>query len=147
MPSQPLSLGPDRRVKRRKDYVYLQAKGKKTWAKHFLLLSFPSLAQKKIPSKLQNNSLTIERRLRIGVTVTKKINKRAVERNRIKRQVREFFRERQYNIRSGVDLVVVALRGASELSNCEIRKELHFAFNRARIYESGEVKPMQNSKQ
>jgi len=43
----------------------------------------------------------------LGVTVSKKVSKRAVDRNRIKRQIKEFYRLRQHEI-IGADIVVSA---------------------------------------
>jgi ribonuclease P protein component len=57
---------------------------------------------------------------RLGLTVAKKHVKRAVGRNRIKRQMREYFRQHQAEL-ANIDIVVVAKRGIGELDN----KELH----------------------
>ncbi len=43
----------------------------------------------------------------LGVTVSKKVSKRAVDRNRIKRQIKEFYRLRQAEI-AGADIVITA---------------------------------------
>jgi len=43
----------------------------------------------------------------LGVTVSKKVSKRAVDRNRIKRQIKEYFRLHQEDIKSA-DIVITA---------------------------------------
>ena len=43
----------------------------------------------------------------LGVTVSKKVSKRAVDRNRIKRQVREFFRHRKNEL-VNADVIITA---------------------------------------
>lgn len=43
----------------------------------------------------------------LGVTVSKKVSKRAVDRNRIKRQTREFFRHRKSEL-TNADLIITA---------------------------------------
>lgn len=43
----------------------------------------------------------------LGVTVSKKVSKRAVDRNRIKRQIREYFRHNQSDL-NAVDIVITA---------------------------------------
>ena len=59
---------------------------------------------------------------RLGLVIGKKSVKLAVERNRIKRQIRESFRHSQ-NILTGVDIVIVARRGIADLSNIELRQQ------------------------
>ena len=43
----------------------------------------------------------------LGVTVSKKVSKRAVDRNRIKRQIREFFRHNKNEL-ANADLIITA---------------------------------------
>lgn len=59
---------------------------------------------------------------RLGLVVTKKIGG-AVVRNRIKRLCRECFRLTPGLLPGGVDLVVIARRGAPELGLAEVRAE------------------------
>lgn len=59
---------------------------------------------------------------RLGLVIGKKSVKLAVERNRIKRQIRESFRHNQ-SILTGVDCVIVARRGIADLSNIELRQQ------------------------
>jgi len=49
----------------------------------------------------------IDRQNALGVTVSKKVSKRAVDRNQLKRAMREFFRLRQNDL-NGVNLVLTA---------------------------------------
>lgn len=60
---------------------------------------------------------------RLGVVVAKKNIKHAVDRNRVKRVVREGFRESSENIKN-LDLVVLARRGADKLDIKELRSIL-----------------------
>ncbi len=60
---------------------------------------------------------------RIGITVSKKVSKRAVQRNRIKRQIRESFRHNRHKL-STMDLVVVSKPGGAEQGNKSLRAEL-----------------------
>jgi ribonuclease P protein component len=63
---------------------------------------------------------------RLGITVTRKVAN-AVGRNRIKRLVREWFRQRPYGL-GPCDLVVVAKRGIStRLGLEEVRSDLDAA--------------------
>lgn len=56
---------------------------------------------------------------RLGLAISKKQLKRAVDRNRIKRLVRESFRQHQLTL-VGLDLVVLARRSIHELNNQQI---------------------------
>lgn len=65
---------------------------------------------------------------RLGLVIGKKSVKLAVERNRIKRRIRECFRIQQ-NLLPSVDVVMVARKGLAELSNEELHADL------AKIYQ------------
>lgn len=66
-------------------------------------------------------------RTRLGVTVTKKTAPRAVVRNRIKRQVREFFRLNVQSWPQGLDLLFIARPGAAKLTGPQLRDDLTVA--------------------
>lgn len=66
---------------------------------------------------------------RLGVTVTKKVGN-AVTRNRIKRHVREFFRNNRHLLVQGRDIVVVAYRGAAEVNHLMVGEELQVLLDR-----------------
>lgn len=59
---------------------------------------------------------------RLGVIVAKKNIRLACQRNRVKRLVREYFRK--HHLPNSMDLVFMARRGASELSNDELTRDL-----------------------
>lgn len=60
---------------------------------------------------------------RLGLAVSRKVDKRAVERNRLRRLIREWFRHRQHGLRGG-DLVVVGKPAARGLDPSRIFAEL-----------------------
>jgi ribonuclease P protein component len=66
---------------------------------------------------------------RIGVTISKKRAKTAVQRNRIKRRVRETFRLRQHKI-PNFDIVVIAKQGIVDLDNTELNNTLNYLWRK-----------------
>src|SRR4051794_36315682 len=80
------------RVRKRSQFQAIQGKGKKLHTDNFLVFVLPQ----KVPSAP-----------RLGVTVSKKVGG-AVQRNRVKRLVREAFRRRKTLFPQGVDLVFIA---------------------------------------
>jgi len=60
---------------------------------------------------------------RLGLAIAKKRVKLAVQRNRIKRQVRESFRLNQHNL-PHIDMVVMVKSGTDKLENKEIIRQL-----------------------
>jgi ribonuclease P protein component len=65
---------------------------------------------------------------RLGITVSSKVGN-SVIRNRIKRQVREFFRRRRAALRPGTDVLVIARKSAAGLPGSSLARELGRAFN------------------
>ncbi|MDY6978326.1 MAG: ribonuclease P protein component [Pseudomonadota bacterium] len=66
---------------------------------------------------------------RLGLAIPKRHIRLAVDRNRIKRQIRESFRARQTKL-VGWDIVVMARSGAARLSNRELREVLESHWQR-----------------
>lgn len=56
---------------------------------------------------------------RLGLVIAKKHVKRANQRNRLKRLIRESFRLQQHNI-PAIDVIVLARKGADALTNAEV---------------------------
>jgi len=59
----------------------------------------------------------------LGLTVSKKVGK-AVERNRVKRRIREWFRRNRAALPRDAELVVIARRGAAGIGMTETEREL-----------------------
>lgn len=65
---------------------------------------------------------------RVGVVVSKKVSKLAVQRNRIKRLIREQFRKNQHP--DGFDFVVIAKPGAAVADNRQLTNELNYLWKK-----------------
>lgn len=99
---------PKLRLKNTKEFLSVQVKASKLNSKHFLILISPS--------QKANN--------RLGITVTKKIDKRAVVRNKIKRRVRDIFRRNQHLFRENFDIIIIARKNAGELEFKDTEREI-----------------------
>lgn len=75
-------------------------------------------------------------RTRLGVTVSKRVDKRAVVRNRLRRQAKECFRILRDGLPAG-DYVLLAKPEAAKAEAAALRADLLSLFNRART-----LKPM-----
>lgn len=116
------------RIKKRAEFLRIQESGRKYRSNHFILIVNTDQKSDDVsPSRHKPSS-------RIGVTVTTKIDKRAVGRNLIKRRWREFFRLRVHRIRPAMSLVLIALQGSSELSHDEFVREATFLFHKAHLF-------------
>lgn len=76
----------------------------------------------------RHNDLT---HARLGMAISKRVVKTAVERNRIKRIVRESFRHHQQQL-AGLDIVVMCRDGARQASNRELFESLNRHWQRVK---------------
>jgi ribonuclease P protein component len=103
------AFGPERRIRRRADFLRVQAIGQRASASHFVMLVAAREPEATGCSRL-------------GIVVTRKIGN-AVQRNRIKRVCRECFRLWPDFVPDGIDLVVIGRSGADQLGLAEVRAE------------------------
>lgn len=96
------------RVRKRSEFITIYKKGVKKETLHFIITTLPNKTQWS----------------RLGLTVSKKIGK-AVERNYVKRRLREYFRLHKANLPVACDIVLTAKKGANKLKFSEICKELN----------------------
>ena len=101
------SFPKEARLTRRSEFLLLSRRGKKFHTRHFIIIR-------------KDND---DRRKRLGVTVSSKVGN-AVVRNRVKRRLRDIFRRKRELFRSDQDVVVIARRGAGELSHGALTAEL-----------------------
>lgn len=66
---------------------------------------------------------------RLGMAIAKKNLKHAVQRNRLKRLIREFFRLQVKNTTGGLDFVVMAKKNSADKNGEQIRQALQKHFN------------------
>jgi ribonuclease P protein component len=78
-------------------------------------------------------------RLRIGFVVSKRISKRAVERNHLKRLLGEAIRPSLPELPTGWDLVLSARNAANTASLAELEKDIVTVLHRARLLMPGQT--------
>ena len=105
-------LPPAARLRRAADFAALRD-GVRWQGRHFLL---------RWRTNLQGDA-------RLGLAVSRKVSKRAVERNRIKRVVRESFRAAREEL-SALDILVIALTSASGTPNPVLLVDLGLAWRK-----------------
>jgi ribonuclease P protein component len=104
---RPLGFPARLRIKQRREFLQVQQGGRKHHVRHFIVFVSP----RRNPSAAGAEGAALPTRL--GITVTRKIGN-AVERNRIKRLVREVFRLHRARLPEGLDLVWVAKQQAAQ---------------------------------
>ncbi len=93
------TLGPQERIRKRKDFLSLYKKGKRYRGKYFNLIYF-------------SNDFCFSR---MAVIVSKKVGN-AVKRNKIKRQMRTLFRRNKSLLKTPLDIIIIAKKEILESS-------------------------------
>lgn len=113
---KPLSFPKSRRLLTSKEFEWVFADASiRASNQHCLILSRPS----------DNNEP------KLGLIIAKKHIRLAVERNRIKRIIRESFRQQQHQL-PAINAIVLARKGLDKLENKEIRNVLELLWQKIR---------------
>jgi len=75
---------------------------------------------------------------RVGVVASKRTFRRAVDRNRARRLLREAFRLNRYQLDPGVDVVLLARRRILSVKRADVEQDLGRSCRDAAILKSGE---------
>jgi len=71
---------------------------------------------------------------RFGLIISNKVSKKAVERNKIRRQIREILKEQLAQLKPGFDLIIVTLPEILNKDSQEIKQNILYNFKRLRLY-------------
>ena len=110
-------LQKENRLKKKKDFEKLFKEGR-------------SFREKLLVLKANKNNLG---KSRFGFIVSKKVSKKAVARNKIRRQLREIVRKEINNYQKGFDVAIIALPGIELKSFKEIDQTLKSALKKIKI--------------
>lgn len=106
---RPGSFPPICRMRHRRAYQVVQAQGRKRHTRHFVII---------VMQKPDGPT-------RLGLTVSRKVGG-AVQRNLLKRRLREFFRLNYDRFPVAVDISLIAKTGAAQRATDQLREELGF---------------------
>jgi ribonuclease P protein component len=104
---RPQAFGKEERVRKRQDYLRIYEQGTRRYSRRFTIITCRN------PSGIR----------RLGMTVSKKAGN-SVQRNRIKRLLREFFRLNKFRLPDGQDIVIIVKKGILPLTYNDVRTEL-----------------------
>jgi ribonuclease P protein component len=110
-------LKKENRLTRKKDFDAVWQKGRSSFDKIF--------GVKILPNKLETN--------RFGIMIGLKVSKKAVERNRIKRRIREIIIGQEKNLKTDLDVVITVLPAARGKEFAELEESIEFNFKRLKI--------------
>ncbi len=71
---------------------------------------------------------------RFGILVGSKVSKKAVERNKIKRRIREAVKLQLKEIKSGLDIMIVALPESRGKEFLEIKESIENGFKKLKLF-------------
>jgi ribonuclease P protein component len=87
---------------------------------------FDILGVKAVPNSLNTNHF--------GIIVSNKVSKKAVERNKIKRQIRAIIENELFLLNVGYDIVIIVFKPILAKNYEEIKAVLWFNFRKLRLY-------------
>ncbi len=86
--------------------------------------------------KVAPNDLGI---IRVGISVSKKISKKAVLRNKIRRRLSALLKAKIPQVKNGLDIFLIALPGLENKKFLEIKEICDSLFKKARILSDGKI--------
>ncbi len=119
------------RLCHRQDFSTVYSKGIRKNTSHLALRALHHQQDTQLPQDRDNLEPFIS--TRIGISISKKVSKKAVVRNRIKRQIRAILRQMLPFISKGWDIVIVVKPTAKECNYDEFLQQLEKLLAQAEV--------------
>jgi ribonuclease P protein component len=125
-----VGLPKQHRLKRRQDFSSVYQRGTRFKSNHLMLRRLRrSVSAVKLNSSPQNNpplqhDHAHQQPTRIGISISTKVDKRAVVRNRLRRQIQALVRRHLPNLANGWDLLIVVHPEAVKCDRLQFLQEL-----------------------
>lgn len=113
------------RLTKARDFNNIHQKGK------FVGLSFGRQGEKFLAIKFLKNNLSVSR---FGILVGEKVSKKATERNKVKRRIREVLRLKLKQIKPGFDVIVFTKKEIVAKTYQEIDEAVDRIFRKAGLF-------------
>ena len=97
-----------------RDYRRVSRKGRRLTSRGFVML---------VSASRETETMQRPQVARLGISASRRVGN-AVVRNRVKRQIREWYRTQKQTIPKGKDYVLIVRRPAASMSSAEIRQVL-----------------------
>jgi ribonuclease P protein component len=122
------------RLKNRKDFQSVYQQGVRYSSPHLILRALPpSGGSVSLNNNVRESSPSLVSATRFGISISQKVSKKAVIRNRIKRQIRSAIRELLPHLSPGWKVVIVVRPSAVECKYEHFLRELKQLLVKAKI--------------
>jgi ribonuclease P protein component len=120
-----VGLPKQHRLKRRQDFSWVYQRGVRFKSNHLMLRRSRRVpALNPVSTKPSTQSHTAPQPTRIGISISTKVDKRAVVRNRLRRQIQAFVRQHLSQLAQGWDVLIVVHPQAVECDRLQFLQEL-----------------------
>lgn len=116
-------LAREARLRKNKDFDFVYKKGI-CYSSRFLLLI---VLKNKLPSQ------------RCGFSISKKISKKATDRNKLKRHLSHIYGDEKFKLEKGIDLIFVARKNILDLDFKTLKITVNDLIRKANLYKQDEV--------
>ena len=127
-----MALPKQNRLRSSRDFSKVYRKGKRAATEHLVLRALKIGSDRpKAKQSVDENSSALSSCF--GISISKKVSKRAVVRNRIKRQIKAVLRKKMPDISPGWQIVIVVRPSAIECDFADFLRELDYLLKKLKL--------------